>query len=1859
MRESAFLLLYLCIISFACKKSNQSFSNSEILKSHIAAYTSGEVSAVAPVIVQLANDVVEQDLVGQPADDKLLSFEPKIYGTAVWIDARTLKFTPSEKLKSNTAYKATLNIASLIKNLPKEASNFYFDFKTKAQGIYLDAYPAVYSETDQKFSVAGMVELNDVGDLEEVKKCITSTFSGSKKDINWEETDLKNAKSTFRFSINNLDIPAEDQNLEIFLNGSPLGTKDKLSKKIVIPSTKGFRFIDSKVQNVPDQVVKIYFNTQISLKQDLTGLVQLSNNADHILDVESNVLYIYPSTRLSGDFKLTIDKSLNNQEGKQLSEPLQIDIKFEDLKPAVIVGNKNMILPDSGKLLLPFQAVSLNAVDVEIFKIYNSNILQYLQAENQYDINLEQVGKIISQQKIVLDNSGLASNTLKYKKYSIDLSKIIAPEPDAFYQVRIGFRPEYSTYTCDEPLPSSTTSSYKPGSWGYHAEFSEGQFTSIMNYYDGYFGFGPDDEWDSRENPCHPMYYNSSRFLNVMVYSSNIGLIAKSGKAGEVMVIATDLNTTKPLNGVDITFYDYQLQQVKTAKTNADGIAMATGFKVKPFAVVAQQGGRKGYLRLIDNEALNISQFDVVGEDVQKGVKGFLYGERGVWRPGDSLYLNFMMQSGDQTNIPDGVPVNFEFFDSRGILQSSQVLSSSSDRLYPIYIATRPDAVTGNWKAVLKVGGAVFNFPVKIENIKPNRMRIKLDFGKKELTSSDEPVNCILSANWLYGAPAKNLDARIDVSMWQSKEGFKKFQDFRINNIREAPFYTTFEWFKGRLNDLGNTKISQKLLPKESNATGPMVVNFKTKVFEQGGEPNVDNVNVTYHPFNRYCGVSVLKNSYGAPTYNVNENVPISLASISTDGNGISQTALKVEIFRVDWSWWWDEDNSNSYSYYKSEMENPIQSYSVKTNAQGKANVQFKSAEWGRYYVRVTDPVSGHTSGEYFYCGYPETEDNYNAIRAASIVPVMSDKENYNVGEEVKLKLECPDKARVLVSLENGSKVVKAMWYDAVKGNNEFKFKTTAEMSPNVYANVSIVQRFGQNVNDMPVRMYGIIPIKVEDKNTRLNPVISMPSELKPSMRSSITINEQSGKAMSYTIDIVDEGLLDLTHFATPDPWKKFFAREALGVKTWDLFDRLAGTFTESSSQILSIGGDAGKAPNPDKQRAIRFKPMVVHLGPFRLEKGKKATHNFTVPNYIGSVRAMVVAIGDGAYGNAEKTIPVRSPLMVLASFPRVIGVGETIKVPVNVFTTNDKVKNVSVTVSDKAGLLQNKSNAQVVSFSKADEKVVYVDLTAGDREGISKITIHAKGNGETAYQEIEVDIRNPNPVQTTLVSSVVQSGKTADINLAFNGVKGTNKATLEVSSMLPVNLSKNLQYLISYPHGCIEQITSGAFPQLYVSNFTKLSPKQQSETERIVKSVLNRYKNYANADGGFNYWPGGNYSNNWATIYAGHFMVEAKNAGYNVPNNLLESWIKSQRKMASVWSAKQYESGLYEANSTLVQAYRLYVLALGRSADKGAMNRLREVARLDRTSIALLAAAYALDGKKEIARTLINMKTGSIPTYDYAGYTYGSELRDESILLETYQLCGMSEQADKLAVDISKYLNKHGTRYSTQTLAFSLSALGKYIGRNTKAGRELHFAYSLDGKKEITVKTKDAIMLIELNTDEAATGKLKLRNLGSAPLYSSVTLTGKPAMGKELEDARNLEMTMRFTDLNGQQLDPQKLTRGKEFIVSIQVRNPGSLSWDYTNLALTQVFPSGWEINNPRMSDVNFARSSGGIEYQDFRDDRVLSYFGLGRNREMNVQIQLTAAYPGRYYLPGTQCEAMYDGEVYSHKKGMWVTVL
>src|SRR5690606_23183839 len=198
-------------------------------------------------------------------------------------------------------------------------------------------------------------------------------------------------------------------------------------------------------------------------------------------------------------------------------------------------------------------------------------------------------------------------------------------------------------------------------------------------------------------------------------------------------------------------------------------------------------------------------------------------------------------------------------------------------------------------------------------------------------------------------------------------------------------------------------------------------------------------------------------------------------------------------------------------------------------------------------------------------------------------------------------------------------------WVETRDGKTDYSFTATADMSPNVYVNITLLQPHAQTKNDLPIRMYGVMPIRVEDPATFLKPVISMKNELRPEENVTVSVKEETGKAMSYTLAVVDEGLLDLTRFATPDPWKHFYAREALGVNTWDMYDHVIGAFGEKMDKMLAIGGDA-EAKGSEKNKANRFKPVVIFLGPFRLEQGKTATHTFKLPQYVGSVRTMVIA---------------------------------------------------------------------------------------------------------------------------------------------------------------------------------------------------------------------------------------------------------------------------------------------------------------------------------------------------------------------------------------------------------------------------------------------------------------------------------------------------------------------------------------------------------------------------------------------------------------------------------------------------------
>jgi hypothetical protein len=406
-------------------------------------------------------------------------------------------------------------------------------------------------------------------------------------------------------------------------------------------------------------------------------------------------------------------------------------------------------------------------------------------------------------------------------------------------------------------------------------------------------------------------------------------------------------------------------------------------------------------------------------------------------------------------------------------------------------------------------------------------------------------------------------------------------------------------------------------------------------------------------------------------------------------------------------------------------------------------------------------------------------------------------------------------------------------------------------------------------------------------------------------------------------------------------------------------------------------------------------------------------------------------------------------------------------------------------------------------------------------------------------------------------------------------------------------------------------------------------------------------------ADGSLTYWPGNTDPNSWATSYAGHFLVLAANKGYLLPSGLLEKWMEYQYRTAG-----NYRSGSIANKpwADVDQAYRLYTLAMAQRPNMSAMNRMREAGKLTPSSAWILAAAYVYAGKPEVAEELISgRQVGLTDVYSSAGLTYGSELRDMAFTLEVLMMLKRDTEAFRLMEQMAGEM-KNGY-FSTQTTAFSLCAIARYVGKNE--GNGITFDFMLNKSKNETVKTAKSIYMLDLHESAGMSGNLQVKNNNTGSrLFVSTTFTGQPVQGKETEQSSGLKLSVVYKGDDGNVLDIASLRQGTDFTAEVTIEHPGLL-FAYTDLALSQVFPSGWEIINSRVQDVTSGLKEDIFDYRDIRDDRVYTFFNLDQYQKKTFRVRLNAAYEGKYYLPAINCEAMYETNIHANNKGRWVEVV
>lgn len=1858
------LLIMMTVGLYSCTRTQKDIIPSADYAPYVNAYTGGVISQNSTIRIELTHDQPMVDLNSELKNNPF-SFSPSLKGKAYWVSNNTIEFVPEEgALKPGTLYEGTFRLGDFIE-VDKKLKEFNFSFRVQERNftLQLESLPITAAQPDE-INIKGEIRFSDVVKKEEVEKMLTA--SDGKKSYPVEVTATDNL-TRYQFNIRQIPREADDYPLTITANGSPAGIDRKQSEEVLIPAKDCFRFMSAERIEQPENGIEIVFSAPLSTTQDLKGLIEIPEVSSSIFQINENRVFIYFEANTQNKLTLNIHEGVKDSQGKALGTSHTISFSEVSLKPQVEMSTSAAILPDSKNLIIPFRAVNLYAVDLSVIRIFENNVLMFMQTNSLASANeLRRSGRLVYKKTLWLAKDA-SKDIHHWGDYSIDLAGLIHQEPGAIYRVILSFRQEYSAYPCGgnknqdmKFADSNTSDGLTKVSGSVLSEEDEAIWNTPEAYY--YYNGGTMDwsvyRWTERDNPCHPSYYmNSDRIAACNVFASNLGMIVKRNSLNKLWIAVSNILDTKPIGKAQVTAYNFQLQPIGKGETNGDGFVEITP-KGVPFIIVAESEKQKAYVRVVDGEEQSVSRFDVGGKDIQKGLKGFIYGERGVWRPGDTLHISFILEDREK-RIPDKHPVALEIYNPRGQFYTKMISTQGMNGFYTFDVPTQATDPTGLWNAYIKVGGTTFHKGLRIETIKPNRLKINLALPKI-LQATDKDVYAPLTSTWLTGATASRLKAKIEMSLSKVNTQFKNYGQYIFNN--PATDFTTIKTnvFDGTLDAEGKTSVTLKV-PTATEAPGMLNATFTTRVFEPGGDASIYTQTIPFSPFTSYIGINL--NQPKGKYIETDKDHVFDIVTVNTQGQLVNRTNLEYKIYRIGWSWWWENSGESFGTYINNSSITPVASGNLQTRG-GKASFKFRVdyPSWGRYLVYVKDKESGHATGGTVYIDWPEWRGRSSKTDPSGIkmLAFSLNKDSYEIGETATAIIPAAAGGRALVSIENGSTVLRQEWIEVSNGGDtKYTFKITPEMTPNVYLHISLLQPHAQTVNDLPIRMYGVVPVFVTNSQTVLQPQIQMPEVLRPETNFNVTVSEKSGKPMTYTLAIVDDGLLDLTNFKTPDPWNDFYSREALGIRTWDMYDNVLGASAGSYSSLFSTGGDATLKPADAK--ANRFKPVVKFIGPFYLGKGKSQTHTLKLPMYVGSVRAMVVAGQDGAYGNAEKTAFVRTPLMMLSTLPRVLSIQEEITVPVNIFAMENQVKNVTVSLQASGGGVQIVgTNQQSLKFTQPGDQLVFFTLKTGSKTGKATIHLTANGSGQQTKETIEIDVRNPNPVVTLRNSQWIEAGQSKELSYNLSSSSANNQIKLEVSRIPSVDISRRFDFLYNYQHHCTEQLTSKALPLLFVAQFKTIDKTEAEKIKTNVQEAIRQIYGRQLPNGGFVYWPGNAAADEWISSYAGMFLTLAQEKGYAVHANVLNKWKRFQRAAAQNWRMPQEASGWQQWQSELQQAFRLYTLALAGVPEYGAMNRMKEQTGLSIQAKWRLAAAYALTGKMKPAEELVYNVETTVNPYSSMNQIYGSSDRDEAMILETLILMNRERDALQQAKVVSKNLSQEDW-FSTQSTAFALMAMGRLA---EKLSGTLDFVWSWNDKQQPAVKSAKAVFEKEIATTPKS-GTVSVKNQGKGAL--SVDLITRTQLLNDTLPAisDNLRMDIRYANLNGTPLSVNDIIQGTDFMAITSISNISGTS-DYTNLALTHIIPSGWEIYNERMvapETENAAADGSGqsvskYSYQDIRDDRVLTYFNLRRGETKVFTVRLQATYAGNFILPAVQCEAMYDVNVQARSKAGRTTV-
>ncbi len=1778
----------------------------ESLLMFLDSYTSGVIANGEPIVVRFSNPEALKVKYGEDISAKAFSFSPSLKGKAVWIDENTVGFQ-YDNIDKNQNYVCKFKMSDFV-DVPADQT-LEFGFGVRRQNFSLvTAQPICTSNESMNYllRVAFAVPV----DQDEVVNLFVDAF---RKSHPVQVTATGN--NVYDFEVQNFERKNNAYEVPVVLDGKALDCKAKMERNLTIYAKDSFEPVMFDVDKTASKGT-LLFTQPLKESQNLAGFVSFNKKLGYKADIRGNKIdFYFDKSSLYRyeleDLNMSVGSGIRADNGMLLQGDYDYPFDLTDNLPKVRWTDDGVIIPNVDETTVYFDAICLNSVTLRIIRIYDDNILSFLQDnEITETYGVRKAGRLEKKVRLAIDNP----YANQWKTFPIVLSDYIKVEPGAMYQLSLNFGPADYTFASEEMKKAVVDNDVM------EADYWDGESYDYKEYnYEG--------EWG---DPNGYYYYNYVETKKNIVVS-DLAVTAKMGRNDIVDVYVYQISDAKPATGAQVKAYNFQRQELAKGSVDAQGHVQLQCPNRPAFVVATDKKGSKSVIKLSDGNALSYSRFNINGEAIEKGVSAFAYSNRGVWRPGDDLQLNLMLND-FESSIPADYPVVLEVLDATGRLYAKQVNTKPLNDIYCFTVPTNVADETGLWTARFKVGTSTITKNLRVETVKPNRLEIKFELPEVVSLSKNERVNLV--SRWLNGMKANGLKAEVDAKVREGVTSFKNFANYTFVNETQSFETQELALFSGNLNSEGVANVGFGPL-NDLYAAQMMNGTFTVKVFEQGGDFSIASFQTKLSPYQRYVGVELpeVTAKYGS-YYDTGKDWKFNIAMVSENGTAYnSAVALEYALYKMDSYWWWSSEDEWSLQRYASgTYKAPVQGGNLTCSGTTSVTINIPDEKWGNYLLVVNDRQGGNMFAKVisFDWGYGHSSSESGAPAQLSM---KTTADSYQVGDKIVVTFPANDQAKALVTVEANDRVLQTLLVENLGSEGKVEITATEEMIPNVYVYVALIQPHDAN-NDMPIRLYGVVPVKVENKKLQLQPNIQVPETANTKKQLEVKVSEGAGQAMTYTLAVVDEGILGLTNFSTPNPYGYFNSKQALSVRTWDNYANIVDAFSGELGSVYAIGGDG--ILNQEITLDKRFKAYAVTLGPFELKAGQTNTHSFEVPQCSGALRFMVVAKGNGkAFGSAEKRMTVVDPINLYPSAPRVVAPGDELSLKVQVQAPTMKNKTLQVKFDNKnlepVGVLPT-----TVQIDGNGEGLIVVKTNIPKTLGNAEMKVSVTGDGYTAESLTEMPIRMPYAERRNTITKEIEAGQTVTVPFNLAGMAGTQQGNITVSSLLPVDLFGRIDYLMDYPHGCLEQMTSKAFPQLYLNYFIELSDKEKDDMRNNIDMAITNLKSYQKSDNSMTNWVGGRYTDPWTEIYALHFLVEANKEGYNVPQYFLDGLLGYQANRAKQWKNNpDYKQG------ETIQAYRLFVLALAGKAEMGAMNRFKELEMNYDLTKALTAGAFALTGKTNIAQNLLPVMEEGKMMSDY--YTsFGSRTRDLAFYTYVQMLCDVDQATVQNNINSVCRMISGDRWMDTQSTSFSLFVLGKYAEKMNVANSHLSATVKVNGE-ERTLNSNMASVGYTF-VPKVGSNAVEIKNNGDQKMIANIFTKTSVAEYDMNEGGNLIKMSVNYYDKSGAPANLAALNAGTDLRVQITVQNPSE--YQVTELALSYYLPSGWELVNERVNGE--MTGNEGVKHLDLRDDRAYFYFDLMPGQKKTFTLKANATYEGNYMIPAVRCEDMYNAEIY-----------